>query len=99
MTLRILVSPSASGKTHQCLDRVRQVKAADPMAPVWIVVPDRLQTKAIRRRLAEGGGAFAVHVGTFGDLYTMVLRRSGRAVPIATDPMIYRLVQGAIEGL
>ena len=46
------------------------------MAPVWFLVPDRLQTKAIRRRLAEGGGAFAVHVGTFGDQYTMVPGRS-----------------------
>jgi ATP-dependent helicase/nuclease subunit B len=99
LTIHLLFSPAASGKTHQCLDRVRQAKAAHPMAPVWILVPDRLQTKAIRRRLAEGGGAFAVHVGTFGDLYTMVLRRSGRAVPIATDPMIYRLIQGTIDGL
>jgi RecB family exonuclease len=99
MTLHLLVSPAASGKTHQCLDRVRQVKASNPLAPAWVLVPDRLQAKAIRRRLAEGGGVFAVHVGTFGDLYTMVLRRSGGAVPVASDPIIYRLVQGAVARL
>lgn len=99
MTIHLLVSPAASGKTHQCLERVRQVKAAHPLAPVWVVVPDRLQTKAIRRSLAAGGGAFAVHVGTFGDLYTLILQCSGSPVPVASEPMVYRLVQAAVAEL
>jgi len=97
MTVTLLVSPSATGKTRHCLDEARRAPSEHKLPPAWVIVPDRLQTAAIRRRLAAAGGAIGVHVGTFGDLYQAVLLRAGSPAPLADEPVIYRLVQGAIQ--
>ena len=99
MTVTLLVSPSASGKTHHCLEHARRVQTERRLQPLWVIVPDRLQTAAIRRRLAAAGGAIGVRVGTFGDLYQMLLLRAGRPVPLTQDSVTYRLVEGAIQDL
>ncbi|MCX6071668.1 MAG: hypothetical protein NTU91_12575, partial [Chloroflexi bacterium] len=97
MTVTLLVSPSANGKTRHCLDRARRGRADHKLQSAWVIVPDRLQTVSVRRRLAAAGGAIGVHVGTFGDLYQMVLLRADTPVPLAEEPVVYRLVQGAIQ--
>ncbi|MEW6569071.1 MAG: hypothetical protein AB1449_13095, partial [Chloroflexota bacterium] len=97
MTITLLVSPPGHGKTRQCLERVRSAQAELALRPAWIVVPDRLQTVAIRRRLAAAGGAIGVRVGTFGDLYQTVLLRARRPAALAEPIVIYRLVRDAIR--
>ena len=81
MTITLLVSPLGHGKTRQCLESVRSAQAELALRPAWVVVPDRLQTLAVRMRLAAAGGAIEMRVGTFGDLYQMVLLRASGPVP------------------
>lgn len=76
---------------------MRAVLLERPFAPVRVVLPDRLQTTAFRRRLAEAGGAIGAQVGTFGDLYRDLLERSGRPIPVGSPPVVHRLVQAAIR--
>jgi len=97
MSITIVVSPSATGKTSQCIHRLKQVLADNPLAPVWIVLPDRLQAVAFRRRLAAVGGAIGVHIGTFGDLYHSILFRADQPIPVASDTVIYRLIKTSIR--
>jgi len=97
MPITIVVSPSATGKTAHCIRRVRQVLEDRPLATMWIVLPDRLQSVATRRRLASEGGGIGVHIGTFGNLYHEILMRAGRPVPIASEPVIQQLLRAAVQ--
>ncbi len=97
MPVELLISAPASGKTETCLRRIRALLLEQPFAPVRVVLPDRLQTAAFRRRLAEAGGAMGVQVGTFGDLYGELLELAGRSVPVASTSMVHRLVRSALE--
>lgn len=93
MTVTLLVSPSATGRTRHCLDQVRGAQAEHKLQPAWVIVPDHLQTAAIRRRLAAAGGAMGVRVGAFGHLYQMVLFQAGAPTPLVDDAVTYRLLQ------
>ena len=62
-----------------------------------VILPDRLQIAAFRRRLAEAGGAMGPRVGTFGDYYQALLLRARKPVPLTTDPVIYRLLHAAVD--
>jgi ATP-dependent helicase/DNAse subunit B len=97
MPIELLVCPPATGKTDACIQRIRTLLLKHPFTPVRVVLPDRLQATAFRRRLAEAGGAISVQVGTFGDLYRNLLDLADQPIPIATPPMVHRLVQAAIE--
>lgn len=97
MAVELLISPPASGKTEACVGRIRGLLLERPLAPVRVVLPDRLQTAAFRRRLAEAGGAIGAQVGTFGDLYRDLLDRAARPIPAASPPVVHRLVQAAIR--
>lgn len=97
MAVEIIISPPATGKTDACIQRIRSLLLEHPFAPVRVVLPDRLQTAAFRRRLAEAGGAIGVQVGTFGDLYRELLELVGRPIPMASPPIVHRLVQAAVE--
>jgi ATP-dependent helicase/DNAse subunit B len=62
-----------------------------------VVVPDRLQAAAFRRRLAAAGGVLGVQVGTFGDLYRSILEHAGNYIPVAPSPFSHRLLQEIID--
>ncbi len=99
MPVRLLLAPAAAGKTHACLEQVRAVTCQTPFAPVVVVLPDRNQAGAFRRRLAALGGALGVEVYTFGDLYTEILAAAGRSLPVAAEPVIHRALHAAVEAL
>ena len=99
MPIQLLISPPATGKTRTCIERIRSLHAENPLAKVWVVLPDRLQTAAFRRRLAEAGGAIGVQVDTFGGLYQEILARAGQPLPLASDPVAQHLVKIAIDDL
>ena len=99
MATRVLLAPAAGGKTQACIDLVREVLRGDPLAAVWIVVPDRHQGWAIRRRLAERGGVLGARAGTFGDLYGELLALVGLPVAVAPEPVVHRLMRAAIDSL
>lgn len=97
MSCRVIVARPASGKTRYCLDRIFDCLRRNPLAPVWVVVPDNLQVGALRRRVAGRGGALGLHIGTFGDLYRYVLRRAGISRPVMSEAMGQRLTGAVIE--
>jgi len=92
----VLISPSATGKTHRCIERVQAALADRPLAPVWVVLPDRLQVASFRRRLAVHGGAIGARIGTFGDLYYEVLDAAGTPVPVACETAAAQFVNAVI---
>jgi len=97
MTVTLLVSPPATGKTTECIRRVQGVLRERSLSTLWVVVPDRLQAVAFRHRLAVAGGAIAAQVGTFGDLYREILHRAGQPVPLLSGPVLLRLVRAAVR--
>lgn len=97
MPTEILIAPAAGGKTRACLARVYRASQAPPQPATRVVLPSRLQCAAFRRQLAALGGALGPHVGTFPDLYRALLVRAGQPYPLASDPIVYRLVRAAIR--
>ena len=97
MTSMILIAPSTAGKTECCIARIRELRADQLLAESWVLLPDRFQTAAFRRRLAAAGGGVGVHIGTFGDLYHALLARAGRPIPVASDSIVHALIKTAIR--
>ena len=95
----LILSPAASGKTAYIIERIRQVKAANPLAPVLVVAPNQLQAAAFGRRLAEAGGALGVEVQTFHGLYAELLARAGQPYPALLDPLQVRLLRAIVDDL
>lgn len=97
MSVELIVARSATGKTEYCIARIQTALSAAPLSTVWIVVPDRLQAAAFRRRLAVRGGAIGAHVGTFGDLYRNILEQTGKNIPIASSSLIHFIIQEVVH--
>ncbi|MGD0006207.1 MAG: PD-(D/E)XK nuclease family protein, partial [Anaerolineaceae bacterium] len=99
MTVHLLISPPATGKTQACLGLIEAVYLSSPFALVWILVPDQLQADEFRQRLAETGKIFPVRVATFSDLHEEILERAGRNLPVAGNVMLHRLLQEVVRSL
>ena len=77
MPIELLIAPPATGKTHACIERIQAVRQTNPLAQVWVVVPDSYQVLRFRAMLAEVGGSLGVQVGLFGNLYHAILDQAG----------------------
>lgn len=97
MSVELIIAPPATGKTDACLQRIREVQKAHPLSPTWVIVPDRLQAAAFRRRLAAAGGAMGVQVGRFTDLFKHILENEGTFQPAASAPLLHRLIQETVD--
>ena len=97
MSVELLVAPPASGKTNFCIERIQALHREKPFASVWVIVPDRMQSGAFRRRLAANGGGLNVQVGRFNDLFTDMLERAGRHIPLASMPLVRRLIRDVVD--
>ena len=97
MSIELRIGPPASGKTDSCIQSIKTTLSEHALAEIWTVVPDRLQATAFRRRLASAGGSLGAHVGTFGDLYQQILKRSGIYVPVASSALLHRLIQESVD--
>ena len=93
MSPHLLLAPAASGKTAQCIARLRELNRADPLAPLWVVVPNGANVIAFRRRLGDAGGALNVHICTFYSLYAELLAQAGQLVASLDEPILYRLLR------
>ncbi len=98
MNTTLLIGAPATGKTERCLARVMAAQSGPPLKQVWVVVPDRTQAGAFRRRLAERGGALGVQVGRFEDLYQQLLTQRGMMKATISLPLQNRLIREAIHG-
>jgi ATP-dependent helicase/nuclease subunit B len=97
MPVELILAPPAAGKTAACIQRIQSVRKTEPLAPVWVLVPDAQNAAYFRQRLARAGGALGVSVGTFRALYTDLLERQGNYTPVITPALEHRLVQGAVD--
>ncbi len=95
--VRLLIGPAGSGKTARCVAWLRDQAAANPLSAWWAVVPDRIQTRYLTRRLAETGGAVGVRVGTFDDLYGAILARGGYFLFTLPEIVLRRLLRLAVR--
>ena len=99
MTTRVLLAPAGCGKTAYALDRIHAVRKIDPLSPVWVILPNQPQANAFRRRLAAGGGAMGVQVGTFYAVYADLLTCAGQPAPRLLDPVQHRLLRAIVDRL
>ncbi|MAT43650.1 MAG: hypothetical protein CL609_15035 [Anaerolineaceae bacterium] len=97
MAVELLISPPASGKTESCIQRIKTIQKEHPLAKIRVVVPDRVQAAAFRKRLAIAGGSLGTQVGRFTDLYYSILQKSGNDMPLASSPLLHRLIQEIVN--
>ena len=99
MPATLLLAPAAYGKTAHVLDRIRTVRAQKPLAPIVVILPNKIQLDAFEDRLARSGGALGVSLLTFYDLYAELLARAGRPVPQIDGPAQIRLIRLVVDEL
>ncbi|MGB3717497.1 MAG: PD-(D/E)XK nuclease family protein [Candidatus Promineifilaceae bacterium] len=96
MTNRILLSPAASGKTGYILQKAKS-KAKQLDAEPRILIPATAHRYALRRRLAEAGGALGVRTVTFSEIYTDCLSSSAENYILLSDTIRYQLVRFVVS--
>ncbi|MCS7070555.1 MAG: hypothetical protein NZM00_03560, partial [Anaerolinea sp.] len=80
MALTLLAAPVGAGKTETVIERIRALKAVDPLARVWVIRATARQEAAFRERLLLKGGpraAFNVEFFNFYTLYRRILALAG----------------------
>ena len=97
MPTELILAPPAAGKTAACIQRIHSLRQTDPLAPIWVLVPDAQNAAYFRQRLARAGGGVGVRVGTFRALYTDLLERGDNFTPVITPALEHRLVQGVVD--
>lgn len=97
MPTRLIVSAPATGKTNASIDEIRAIREKNPLAKIHVIVSDRLQIAYFRRRLSASGGSIGVSVGTFHHLYTSILEKSGRYVPVVSNALLHRIIQDVVD--
>ena len=95
----ILIAPAGHGKTERLIQRIRQLLANEPIAPVIVVVPNIIQALGFRQRLSAAGGALGVGVHTFHTLYAELLIRAGQPIALLPDAVRIRLLRAIVDDL
>ena len=74
------------------LEALPRLRGADPLAPVWVLVPSRFLGLHLVRLAARAGGAVNLHVVTFTDVADRVLAAGGapRRLPEPGDALVIR---------
>jgi ATP-dependent helicase/nuclease subunit B len=99
MAAHLYLAPAGQGKTAYVLQRIQHTRAADPLAPMRVILPNQAQVSAFRQRLAKDGGALGVSVGTFYNLYPEVLAWAGKPEPRLPEAAQYRLLGSIVARL
>jgi len=97
MTSQLILAPAGSGKTRYVVGRA--IEAARALRPVWILLPNARQRRALSARLAARGGALGVQVTTFSQLYEHLLAQSGQGVSQLHDVVRLRLLRACMDDL
>ena len=86
MTVSLITAPPAGGKTQYCIEKILGIRAADPFAPVRVIVSDKLQMAYWKRRLAavrgkngQAGGVIGLEVISFAKLAMQILEASAES--------------------
>lgn len=97
MTTELIIARPAAGKTYACIQRIQELQKENPLARVWVIVPDRQKAPYFRQRLAHAGGGIGIKIGTFRDLYVEILENNGIFTPVVTPALDNRLVQETVD--
>lgn len=97
MTIDLLLAPPASGKTAICIERILAVHKEQPLAQVWVLVPNSQKAAYFKSRLAAAGGGMGVRVGVFRFFYQEILEENGVFVPIISPALSHRLIQETVR--
>ena len=99
MPAQLILAPAGHGKTHYAIQRIREILATEPLAPVAVILPNQIRVAEFRRRLAEAGGALGVELHTFHTLYAEILARAGQPRARLLDPVQVRLLRAIVDRL
>jgi len=97
MTIELLIAPAATGKTATCIDQIRAAQKENPLAQVWVLVPNQQTAAQFRARLAESGGGMGVRIGFFHHFYQEILEENGRFLPVISQALSHRLIQETVR--
>lgn len=100
----LFLAPAGCGKTEYALSRIRAVRADEPLAPLWVILPNQIQVRAFGQRLGARGGALGVELGTFYRFYAELLARSSQPTGSSTqarlpDAVLQRLLLRLVDRL
>ena len=98
MTIRILLAPAASGKTTYVLKRAQEA-ARNLQSEPLIIVKSGDQKYALRRRLAQAGGAFGVRIETFKQFSSSCLAIAGESYTSLSTPIRHQLLRYLVNQL
>lgn len=100
MPATLITSAAGYGKTREAVRRIRRLKARDPFAPVWVLLPTELQVNAFRSRLMAEVGEDTLFGVEFFDFYALnahLLERFGIPQRRAQDATRYRILRHVID--
>ncbi len=98
MSKRLFVAPATAGKTGFALNLARE-RATSLAQEVRICVPNALQARMWRDRLAKAGGAIGIHVLMFDELVAACLLEAGESYIALNDAVQNRLIRSLFESL
>ena len=97
MTVKLLLSQPAGGKTTACIKEIIDKRKNDPMAPVKVIVPDKMQMAYWKQTLSRkswsagrGGGFIGTEVISFSKLAMEVLNaaeQTPQLIPARLDSL------------
>jgi ATP-dependent helicase/nuclease subunit B len=110
MAIQLLLAPAGQGKTAYVIERIQEIRADAPLAPIWVILPNQAQVSAFRRRLAHqpthspiyqstNPGVLGVQPGTFYAFYAEILARAGRPIARLLQPVQHRLLRHVVDRL
>lgn len=100
MTIRLLLGESSAGKTEAVQRRLLEVKAAEPLAKVWVLLASERQIQPFRARLVELGGSralFNIEFLSVYALYSSLLAAAGRPRRALSDAVRQMLLRGMLR--
>ena len=100
LTVKLLLSQPAGGKTSFCIEKIRRIRMKNPMAPVRVIVPDKMQMAYWKQMLSQksltagrGGGFIGTEIISFSKLSMEILDKSVRTprlIPARLDTLCIR---------
>ena len=96
--VKLIIAPAAGGKTAYALNQARR-SASGLQAEPRVVLTNRLDVQAWRKRLAQAGGGAGIRAGTFDDLYRQILVHAGHPLTLIGEPVQKRLIRSAVQSL
>lgn len=99
MNNHVYTSPAGAGKTTTVIQEIIHLKRTDPFAPVWVLLPTRLQISTFRNRLldAAGNAYLGVQFFTFYDLYTYLLDLMQIPQKRVDQSSVYRVMRSIVN--